>query len=453
MIDDTPFAVEETAMKYVKVESSQIAEIGYGDGVYGPHTLGLKFPPNKKQIAAGEAGSEYHYKNITPEMHEEFLNAESIGSYFGKNIKGRPDLHPFTKIEAELPVRKSTFIPADKVKEFAEDAPRIDFEIGESTSTALAIIDTTEDELLFTPGKITDAQLAAGREWYLTEARKYDIATEKQRTELKRFARPLQKLRTGIEARAKELTGATKRKIAAIDAEKRRLVQIVGGIEDEVLAPLTAWEREEEERKTRLAGIVKSLGEHVVNAIYPTIASLEETIAELESFDVSTMQEYRVGAESAIAASLKVLKPELERRKIAEANEAELAKLRAEAAERAEKDRLAEAARLAREAAEREARESVARAERERLEAVERAEKAEADKLAAVEAERKRQEAEAARVKSEAEARAADEKHRNQVNYEAASALASECNLDEPLAHEIVQAIAKGLIPHVSVNY
>lgn len=344
----------------------------------------------------------------------------------------------------------------------------------EESQTVLAIIDTTEDELLFTPGKITDAQLAAGRDWYLTEAKKYDIATEKQRTELKRFARPLQKLRTGIEARAKELTGATKRKIAAIDAEKRRLVQIVGGIEDEVLAPLTAWEQEEEARKIRLAGIVNELAAKG-QRVYMDSADIEQAIAELESFDVSTMQEYRIGAESAIAASLKVLKPELERRKIAEANEAELAKLRAEAAERAEKDRLAEAARAAREAAERDARESVARAERERLEAVERAEiaermriaeeqsaarraeeaaaQAERDREAAVIAERRRQEAEAARAKTEAEARMADEKHRNQVNYEAAAGLVSECLIDEPAAHEVIRAIAKGLIPHVTINY
>ncbi len=453
MIDDTPFAVEDTAMKYVKVDSSQIAEIGYGDGVYGPHTLGLKFPPNKKQIAAGEAGSEYHYQNITPEMHEEFLNAESVYSYFGKNIKGRPDLYPFTKIETTPNPPQPPSSPNGGGTTSFESLNSIPTGTIETpASTALAIIDTTEDELLFTPGKITAAQLAAGRQWYLTEAKKYDIATEKQRAELKRFARPLQKLRTGIEARAKELTGATKRKIAAIDAEKRRLVAIVGGIEDEVLAPLTAWEREEETRTVRLSKIVEALALKAYSA-YPTVPAIEQAIAELESFDLSTMQEYRVGAESAIAASLKVLKPELERRKIAEANEAELAKLRAEAAERAEKDRLAEAARLAREAAEREARESVARAERERLEAVERAERAEAEKVAAVEAERKRQEAEASRVKAEAEARAADEEHRRQVNYEAASALAQEVPVDDLTAHQIIEAIANGLIPHVTVNY
>ena len=199
-------------------------------------------------------------------------------------------------------------------------------------STALAVIDTMADDLLFTPGAVTDAQLAAGRDWYLTEAKKYDISTEKARTEFKRFARPLQKLRTGIEARAKELTGATKRKIAAIDAEKRRLVGIVGGIEDEVLAPLTSWEAEEEARKVRLAGICNELAAKG-QRVYMDMAEIESAIAELEAFDLSTMQEYKIGAESAIAASLKVLKPELERRKEMEAQAAELAKLRAEAAE------------------------------------------------------------------------------------------------------------------------
>ena len=189
--------------------------------------------------------------------------------------------------------------------------------------TALAVIDSMADDLLFTPGAVTDAQLAAGRDWYLAEAKKYDIATDEKRMALKRFARPLQKLRTGIEARAKELTGATKRKIAAIDAEKRRLVRIVGGIEDEVLAPLTSWEAEEDARKIRLAGICNELAAKG-QRVYMDMAEIEAAIAELEAFDLSTMQEYKIGAESAIIASLKVLKPELARRKEAEAQAEEI---------------------------------------------------------------------------------------------------------------------------------
>ena len=215
----------------------------------------------------------------------------------------------------------------------------------DNPSTSLAIIDKLDNSALFAAGGVTDAQLAAGREWYLTEAKKYDISTEAKRTELKRFARPLQKLRTGIEARAKEFTGETKRKIAAIDTEKRRLVQIVGDIEDAVLSPLTAWETEESVRMQKLAAIVSDLGEKGQAHLYQTVASLEGAISHLESFDTSTMQEYKVGAESAIAASLKVLKPELERRKVAEAERIELERLRAESAARADQDRQAEAKR------------------------------------------------------------------------------------------------------------
>ena len=290
------------------------------------------------------------------------------------------------------------------------------------------------DDLLFTPGAVTDAQLAAGRDWYLTEAKKYDISTEKARTEFKRFARPLQKLRTGIEARAKELTGATKRKIAAIDTEKRRLVQIVGGIEDEVLAPLTSWEAEEEARKVRLAGICNELAAKG-QRVYMDMAEIESAIAELEAFDLSTMQEHKIGAESAIAASLKVLKPELERRKEMEAQAAELAKLRAEAAERAEQDRQVVLARMALQQAE---QETAAR-------------KAEAE--AAVEVERKRAAAQAAEEYAQMERRAADKAHRTKVGSAIEKALAEHAGLSMNDAGSVLSAITEGLIPHVTIQY
>ena len=94
-------AQQRFLMEYVEVESSQIAEVGFGEGYYGPETLGLRFPPTKKQVAAGEDGSEYHYQNVTPRMHQALM--ASIGSYFGQNIKSRPDLYPFMKVEAENP--------------------------------------------------------------------------------------------------------------------------------------------------------------------------------------------------------------------------------------------------------------------------------------------------------------------------------------------------------------
>ena len=346
LFDVRPDAVEESGMQWQAVDSSQISKIGYESKAEYP--LAIQFPPNAKQKAAGQPGSIYRYDNVTREQLEEFVNAKtnpaynnSIGVYFGRVIKGRPDLFPFVKVEEGISETLPLTTPLLRATEATTEPP--------TTSIALAIIDTIDDELLFTPGAVTDAQLAAGREWYLAEAKKYDISTDKGRTELKRFARPLQKLRTGIEARAKELTGATKRKIAAIDAEKRRLVQIVGGIEEEVLSQLKAREQEEESRKARLAGFVSELASKGSDPYFARtpeegIAAIEKAITELESFDLSTMQEYKVGAESAIAASLRVLKPELERRKVSEAQAAELAELRKKQAERDEADRIAAAA-------------------------------------------------------------------------------------------------------------
>ena len=349
-------------MNYVQVESSQIAEVGFGDGVYGPETLGIKFPPTKKQLAAGEPGSEYHYQNVSGRTHQALMAAKSIGSYFGQNIKAHPEQYPFVKVEAENPTQPpSSPNGGGGVSQSATSKTSAPVEIGESLTdspapvTSLAVIDTLDNTALFASGGVTDAQLAAGREWYLAEAKKYGIETEEKRTALKRFARPLQKLRTGIEARAKEFTGETKRKLAVIDTEKRRLVLLVGGIEDEVLRPLTEWEAEEDARKTRLASTVTRLSQYG-QMPWEDFASLESIIAELEAFDLSTMQEYKVGAESAIAASLRVLKPELARRMQAEKDAAELATLRRKQAEREEADRLEEArrneeARIAEEAA------------------------------------------------------------------------------------------------------
>ena len=425
-------------MNYVKVQSSQIAEVGYDAET---KTLGLKFPPNKKQNMEGLPGSEYHYSNVPPRVHRAMMEAESIGSYFGENIKKHPDLYPYEKVETENPLQ-----PTGKVMlhssgdmknsktDTAHSIPTID-----APSTALTIIDTMADDLLFTPGAVTDAQLAAGREWYLTEAKKYDITTEKSRTELKRFARPLQKLRTDIEARAKELTGATKRKIAAIDAEKRRLVQIVGWIEDEVLSPLTAWEQEEEERKIRLATEVKRIGDMQQPYQYVTSEALILAIAQLNTYDTSTMQEYKVSAESAIAASLRALTAELVKRQEAEAVQAELAKLRSEVAERAEKDRLAEVAKAAVEAAKATIREEVI-AELKAVPPLPVEQPITTSQIPVLWPELEEQE-----TPSNA--------HYQQVNVEAASALVDHALIDLPAAQEVIRAISAGLIPHVTITY
>jgi hypothetical protein len=459
-------------MNYVKVESSQIAEVGFGEGHYGPETLGIKFPPNRKQLAAGETGSEYHYQNVSSRTHQALVAAPSIGIYFGQNIKNNP-AYPYVKVEADpthpAPTKKngteppSLFTAAGGADVEAKGATDI-----LSPGSALALIDSMADDLLFTPGAITDAQLAAGRQWYLTEAKKYDISTEPKRTELKRFARPLQKLRTGIEARAQELTGATKRKIAAIDAEKRRLVQIVGGIEDEVLRPLTEWESNEDARIEERNNALKAITEGPGYGATETVSELQDRLAWLESQRKSDWQEFAVPAQHAINEETARVENLIELAETRGKEQAELAKLRADAAARAERDRLDLVAKEAREQAEREAKAAVEYAEQKRLaaeqetkrqaelaeqRAIEAAAQAKRDQEQAIENERMRVAVEAKREREADEARAADKEHRTKVNYEAASALVSECQIDEPAAYVIIEAIAKGIISHVKIEY
>lgn len=73
-----------------EVESSQIHAIGYDDKT---GTLAIQFK------GKNGPGSVYHYQNIGADFFAEFKAAESIGKFFGKNIKPFPDAFPFTKIE------------------------------------------------------------------------------------------------------------------------------------------------------------------------------------------------------------------------------------------------------------------------------------------------------------------------------------------------------------------
>ena len=429
-------------MEYVATETSnQFVQAGFGEGTYGPETLVIIFKPAKWQEKKGLPGSTYHYA-VPTNIYQRMMAAKDIDTYFNDTIKAHPEQYPYTKVEADPhQPRPSNGMSGAKMESMPlTQTPTLEATDAPSPVTSLAVIDTLENNTLFASGGVTDAQIAAGREWYLANAPK-GIETEEKRTALKRFARPLQKLRTGIEARAKEFTGETKRMLAAIDTEKRRLVLLVGGIEDEVLRPLTEWEQEEEARKVRLAGIENELAAKG-QRVYMDMAEIEKAIAELEAFDVSTMQEYKVGAESAIAASLRVLKPELERRREADANARELAELRRKQAEREEADRKAEEQRQ----------------EQARIDAAVQA-KLDAALEAAKAATRQEVIAEIAPEKgfhSPAAVQAAQEytvvEHRQKIMDEAAEALMG-LTLTRTEAMRVVSAIADGEIPHITITY
>ena len=72
-------------MKMRSVKSSQIKEIGH-DPLTG--TLAVRF----------NTGALYHYAGVDAKKFEEFKAAPSIGSHFGKHIKGA---HDYKRIHEE----------------------------------------------------------------------------------------------------------------------------------------------------------------------------------------------------------------------------------------------------------------------------------------------------------------------------------------------------------------
>ena len=82
-------------MEWTKVESSQIAEVGYEPDT---QTLGIAFKPTRKQAEEGCEGSVYHYANVPPQLCADLINAESVGKFFGEHIKSNPVKYPYVKV-------------------------------------------------------------------------------------------------------------------------------------------------------------------------------------------------------------------------------------------------------------------------------------------------------------------------------------------------------------------
>lgn len=65
-----------------RVKSSQISAVGYDKAT---QTLALQFKP----FGGEKPMNVYHYPAWGPSNHAEFMAAESLGTFFGRHIKGR----------------------------------------------------------------------------------------------------------------------------------------------------------------------------------------------------------------------------------------------------------------------------------------------------------------------------------------------------------------------------
>jgi hypothetical protein len=303
-----------------------------------------------------------------------------------------------------------------------------------------------------------------------------NLTTVKGRKEIASIARDVAKVKVGLEVIGKRLADDQKEIPKKLDATRKHYKDLLDSWRDEVRKPLTDWEAAEDQRiefhKSMLAHI-EGVGMGLIGG-HPQpfgllFRELEEKIVIDEKFE-----EFEAEAHRMKAVALAKLKVAFEVHQKREAEQAELAKLRAEAVERAQKERDEAIARAAEAKALAKA-EADAKGERDRVDAAAKAEKAAAEKrelelkLQAEAAELRtvevKQEAlrEAERVARESaqkslaeaaakQAREANTKHRGAINRSALTALV-EGGIPEDMAKKVITLIAAKSIPAVSISY
>ncbi|MEQ1146559.1 hypothetical protein [Acinetobacter nosocomialis] len=296
-----------------------------------------------------------------------------------------------------------------------------------------------------------------------------DVSTKKGRDAIGSLALKISKSKTLIEKCGKELVAEQKAQIKVIDNDRISIVKKLDLLRNEVLAPRDAWEQAEKDRVAKHEESILSINFYKTAVIADkdsvwlkgVIRNVEEIIID------SSFEEFEEQAKIAKYETLEFLRTTLAAREKYEAEQAELERLRQAEILRQQQEREAQIAREAAEKATREAEEKARfeaeRVQREKTEAEQREARLVAEKEAAelraqhaAEAERKRIEAEqAAKLEDERkaeEARQANQVHRKKICNEALKGLLA-LGIDEAKGKEILQAINKGLVPHVSIKF
>ncbi|GAB1827262.1 hypothetical protein [Achromobacter xylosoxidans] len=313
-----------------------------------------------------------------------------------------------------------------------------------------------------------------------------DMSTKKGREATASLAFKVRKSKAALDALGKQLVDELKDVPKRIDAERKRMRDTLDALAEEVRAPLTEWEAAE---KAREQCHQQGIEWFRLRADENRDLDAAELLATLEQVNAravdASWEEYEAEAHRVKARALDALTQALAAREKYDAEQAELARLRAEAAAREQKDRedriareaAAEAQRQADERAQAE-RDAAARREADALAAVETArleaeladqrriaaeQQAELDRAAAVEREKKAAEdARLAEIKRQADAKAAEEAearrrekdkaHKAGINRAALDAFVAG-GMPEDCARQAVTLIAKGLIPNIRITY
>lgn len=314
-----------------------------------------------------------------------------------------------------------------------------------------------------------------------------DLTTDKGRKRIASLAATVARSKTAVDAAGRAYLKKLKEMPKGIEAELREFIAAMDALRDEVRAPLNEYEAEQEAKKAVVQEAMDELTNYYTlpaegcdsQAIRFRYAQLQSPAPTVEVFgdrleEAVTKQQYGLG----------ILSKALDERLQFEKDQEELERLRKEAADRAEQDRIKAAADKAvederqrvadqqkaqREAdalriqqaeqranqAEQDREEAEQLAETERKQSLQRAEQARLD-------EQQRQQNEVAEAQRQQAAREANRAHCGAINKAALDALLAvnmsadgqpESFLSQAEAKAIITAIIRGQIPAVAITY
>lgn len=336
-----------------------------------------------------------------------------------------------------------------------------------------------------------------------------DISTEAGRDNIRSIAFELAKSKNALFNAGQQVKAEAQEVVNAVNKENSRAWDKMEALQKEIRKPLTDWEEAE---KKRVADHEEAIA--YMQSLHPSkmfgslVEDIQSRISDLGNYPVRDWQEFEARAVFTRKEVAEALLSALAAAQKRDAEAAELERLRAEDAARKQKEHedkiAAEAAAAAKKAAEDKAAEEAAAAAKKAADekaaldkvladALAKAEKEKADRIAAEEkALQDAKQAEAAKVaaaqkaeddkikaadaaaqaerdkaaaakKAEDDAaakRAADTAHKATINNEALAALLLAAETVDPaernmtnISKALLIAIAKGIVPHVSIKY
>ena len=336
-----------------------------------------------------------------------------------------------------------------------------------ATANELVVIEPSNALTVFTAPNAIDPLLDRIRKEI--DGFSADVTTPSGRKAIASMAHKVSRAKVYMDNAGKVLVDHHKEIPRKIDATRKRMRDTLDAWRDEVRAPLDAWEEAEAQRvskhKETLAWLSEMAG---VRALDWSAEDIDTRLTNAVAIEIGTCcEEFLAAYESGKAKAVAALTEALEGRRKHDAEQAELARLRAEAAER---ERIEREEHIAREAAEKARREAEARAEADRKaaedaarrerEAAEQRElalkrEAEAAEQRAAEAEAKARRDAAAAKEAErlaAEKREANKRHVEKINAKAVADFVAG-GVPADAAALVVQLIASKAVSRISIAY